>query len=84
MSDDTPLWSCPTAMSAMFTPAAPTAAPTRPIIPGTSSLRTTIMLRAGGRSTWKSSSITILGTDRNPVSVPATLWPPDRTEMRFT
>ena len=73
----------PTAMDEMETPAAPSAVPTMPIMPGRSSLRTTSMCGDGGTSTTWSSTITIRGSVRSPavMSVPATACEPERSVM---
>ena len=52
---------CPRSMSSMLMPASPRMVPTRPIIPGVSSLRTTSMWLDGGRSTMWSSMATMRG-----------------------
>ena len=51
ISAASPLGLRPTSMSEMLMPASPSIVPTRPIMPGMSSLCTTSMWRAGGRST---------------------------------
>ena len=74
----------PTDMDEMETPAAPSAVPTMPIMPGRSSLRTTSMCEDGATSTRWSSTITILGSVWSPavLRVPATACEPERNVIR--